>query len=63
MREKEGTTLSIALVLIWATRVETEVIEDRLEDADAENVELVSKLVVRPRQTPDLWSIVKDEQD
>ena len=54
MREEKSSALGVVRGFVGPSRMESELVEDRPEDADAEDVELVGEVVVCPRQTPDL---------
>ena len=54
MREEKSPALGITGSFVGPARMEPELVEDRSEDADAEDVEPVGQVLVRPSQTPDL---------
>ena len=54
MREEKSPALCVTGSFVGPARMEPELVEDRSEDADAEDVEPVGQVLVRPSQTPDL---------
>ena len=54
VREEKSPALGITGSFVGPARMEPKLVEDRSEDPNAEDVEPVGQVLVRPSQTPDL---------